>query len=85
MIDLFHKKAPNVYFREEWGMTETTSSFFQTHDKTFSPGSCGYLLPNSEAKIVDLKNGNDLGPNKEGELCIRGPQVRLFQEYYACF
>ena len=75
LIDLFHKKAPNVQFREEWGMTETTTAVLQTHDKTFETGSCGYVLPNSEAKIVDLKTGNALGPNEKGELCFRGPQV----------
>ena len=56
-------------------MTEISSLAFQTQDKTFKHGSCGYLVPNTEAKIVDLKNGNALGPNKKGELCIRGPQV----------
>ena len=77
LIDLFHKKSPKVKFREGWGMTETSPSVCQTQDETFRPGSCGYLLPNTEAKIVDLKDGNALGPNKKGELCIRGPQVYL--------
>ena len=38
--------------------------------------SCGKLIPNTEAKIIDLKTGEALGPNQTGELCIRGPQVR---------
>ena len=39
-------------------------------------GSCGVLLPISEAKIVDLKTGEILPAGKTGELCIRGPHVR---------
>ena len=75
LIHRFHKKAPNVKFREGWGMTETSPTVCLTHDYAFKPGSCGYLLPNTEAKIVDLKSGNALGPNEKGELCVRGPQV----------
>ena len=56
-------------------MTETGPSVCQTHDDTFKPGSCGYLLPNTEAKIMCLEKGVPLGPNKRGELCVRGPQV----------
>jgi len=37
--------------------------------------SCGILLANTEAKIVDTKTGENLGPGQIGELCIRGPQV----------
>ena len=58
-------------------MTETGPSVCQTHDETFKPGSCGYLLPNTEAKIVCLEKGVPLGPNERGELCVRGPQVYL--------
>ena len=78
LIDVFHKKAPNVRFREGWGMTETSPSVCQSQDETFNPGSCGFLLANTEAKIVDLESGIALGPNKTGELCIRGPQVLIF-------
>ena len=74
-MDLFLKKAPNVKLREGYGMTETSPTICRTHDRAFKAGSCGYLLPNTEAKIIDLKSGNALGPNEMGELCIRGPQV----------
>ena len=39
------------------------------------PGSCGKVCINSEAKIVDVESGKELGPNERGELLIRGPQV----------
>ena len=31
--------------------------------------------PNTECKIIDLETGEALGPNQEGEICVRGPQV----------
>jgi len=40
-------------------------------------GSCGYPLPNTMAKVIDMETGEALGPGKEGELCISGPQVMM--------
>ena len=78
LIDLFKKKAPNVNFREGWGMTELSPVATSTRDDVFIPGSCGVLLPNTEAKIVDVKTGENLGSNQQGELCIKGPQVSKY-------
>ena len=75
LIDLFKKKAPTVKFREGWGMTELSPVVTSTRDDIFKPGSCGVLLPNTEAKIIDIESGEALEPNQQGELCIRGPQV----------
>ena len=75
LIDLFKKKAPTVKFREGWGMTELSPVVTSTRDDIFKPGSCGVLLPNTEAKIIDIESGDALGPHQQGELCIRGPQV----------
>lgn len=38
-------------------------------------GSIGLPLPNTEARIVDLRTGQPLPPGQIGELVIRGPQV----------
>ena len=38
-------------------------------------GSIGVPLPNTDAKIVDLINGEDLPVGQIGELALRGPQV----------
>ena len=54
-------------------MTELSPAATTTVDEIFVSGSCGVLLPNTEAKIVDVKSGANLGPNLQGELCIRGP------------
>jgi acyl-CoA synthetase (AMP-forming)/AMP-acid ligase II len=38
-------------------------------------GSAGQLVPNTEAKVVNLATREALGRNQDGELCFRGPQV----------
>ncbi|MGH9838760.1 MAG: AMP-binding protein [Blastocatellia bacterium] len=37
--------------------------------------STGRLLPNVEARIVDIETGGELGVNQQGELCFRGPHL----------
>ena len=45
-------------------------------DGNARPGSIGLPLPDTEAKIVDLKDGeHPLPPGEVGELVLRGPQV----------
>jgi len=63
--------------RQGYGMTETSPV---THSSPGDPahvkaGSIGICAPNTECKIVDLKTGEPLGRNQEGELCVRGPQI----------
>jgi acyl-CoA synthetase (AMP-forming)/AMP-acid ligase II len=63
--------------RQGYGMTETSPV---THSSPADPsqvkfGSVGVPAPNTECKVVDLETGALLGPNKEGEVCVRGPQV----------
>ena len=38
-------------------------------------GTSGQCVSNTECKVVDVLTGEELGPNCEGELLIRGPQV----------
>jgi acyl-CoA synthetase (AMP-forming)/AMP-acid ligase II len=63
--------------RQGYGMTETSPV---THSSPADPalvkfGSVGLPAPNTECKIIDLETGESLGHNKEGEVCVRGPQV----------
>lgn len=63
--------------RQGYGMTETSPV---THSSPADPakvkfGSVGVPAPNTECKIVDLETGAVLGPFKEGEVCVRGPQI----------
>jgi len=67
----------NLHIRQGYGMTETSPV---THSSPADPaqvkhGSVGFAAPNTECKIIDLESGAPLGPNKEGELCVRGPQI----------
>ncbi|MCX6048147.1 MAG: AMP-binding protein [Chloroflexi bacterium] len=60
-----------------YGLTETSPV---THSTPYTPGmpklaGVGPCLPNTEGKIVDVATGVELGPNEQGEVCIRGPQV----------
>jgi len=60
-----------------YGLTETSPVLTaNTADPTtIRHGSCGRLLPNTEAKVVSPETGEDQDPGQEGELCFRGPQV----------
>jgi acyl-CoA synthetase (AMP-forming)/AMP-acid ligase II len=65
--------------RQGYGMTETSPV---THSSPADPdqvkfGSVGVPAPNTECKIVDLESGEALGHNKEGEVCVRGPQIMM--------
>jgi acyl-CoA synthetase (AMP-forming)/AMP-acid ligase II len=59
-----------------YGLTEVSPlSHSSLPSKPDTSGSVGYCLPNTECKIVDYVTGAELGPNQEGEIWIRGPQV----------
>ena len=63
--------------RQGYGMTETSPV---THSSPADAarmklGSVGPAAPNTECKLVDPATGEELGPNQEGEVCVRGPQV----------
>jgi acyl-CoA synthetase (AMP-forming)/AMP-acid ligase II len=60
-----------------YGMTEVSplSHASLADTRTHKPGSVGYCLSNTECKIVDYTTGAELGPDQEGEIWVRGPQV----------
>src|SRR6266496_438639 len=64
-------------FIQGYGLTEASPV---THANSDEPGKCkpgtvGELLPNTECRIVDAGTGTEVGPDEDGELLIRGPQV----------
>lgn len=37
----------------------------------------GVLIPNTEAKIINLSTNEIMGSHQSGELLVRGPQVKI--------
>lgn len=71
------KCAADIAIRQGYGMTEASPVTLLTPCKgdTNKTGSCGQLVPNTEARIVSTNDGSTLGANTNGELQFRGPQV----------
>ncbi|XP_050444504.1 uncharacterized protein LOC126848040 [Adelges cooleyi] len=78
LIDNFVQKAQkDIIIRQGYGMTESSPVSLYTRirlpeNKT---GSTGQLIRGTQARVVSLTDGNDLGPHRSGELLIKGPQV----------
>jgi acyl-CoA synthetase (AMP-forming)/AMP-acid ligase II len=59
-----------------YGLTETSPVTHVVPSPEHNrPGSIGPLVPNTEARVVDWGTGENLAPNVDGEIWIRGPQV----------
>jgi acyl-CoA synthetase (AMP-forming)/AMP-acid ligase II len=60
-----------------YGLTETSPVTHGTRagGDRISVESIGPPVPNTEAKVVHVVSQAELGPNEEGEICVRGPQV----------
>ncbi|KAK4938749.1 hypothetical protein LTR10_020852 [Elasticomyces elasticus] len=72
---------PNgVMLRVNWGMTETTTGAAQpAPTEVDTEGSSGRLLPNLQSVILGA-DGEKLGVNESGELCVKGPNI--IREYF---
>lgn len=62
---------------EAYGLTECTmGATANPPDRSkIRVGSVGVPVFDTECKVVDIETGEDLPPNHEGEICIKGPQV----------
>jgi acyl-CoA synthetase (AMP-forming)/AMP-acid ligase II len=58
-----------------YGMTELSPVSHATPSGMFKPGSVGVTVPLTEVRIVDPAQESPLGPDLDGEVWIRGPQV----------
>ena len=56
-----------------YGMTETSPVTHCT--RAINAPGIGPAVPNTESKVVAIGTGAELGPNEEGEICVRGLQV----------
>ncbi|MBP6215933.1 MAG: long-chain fatty acid--CoA ligase [Luteimonas sp.] len=69
------KQATGVTLVEAYGLTETSpAACINPMDLADYNGSIGLPIPSTEACVKD-EDGNQLGVEEVGELCIRGPQV----------
>jgi long-chain acyl-CoA synthetase len=81
VVDEFEASS-GLYIHNWYGLTETTSPAIITPVGKKSPVdlesgalSIGVPVPNSRAKVVDMKTGEVLPPGEVGELIIKGPMV----------
>ena len=59
-----------------YGMTELTAGVaIWEVDTPVTPGAAGKLLPNVQARVVDVATGADLGAGETGELWLRSPSI----------
>lgn len=66
-------KAFGLPFHDNWWQTETGGILIANYPSMdIKPGSMGKPFPGTKAAIVD-DNGNELGPNEEGNLAIKSP------------
>lgn len=69
-----YRERFNVTLKEGYGLTETSPVANWLRPREEKRKSVGKPLPRVEEKIVG-PNGERLGPNEDGEICIKGPNV----------
>lgn len=73
------KFGDHILIRQGYGMTES-SPVTIIMPKSTPPSkhnTIGVLIPKTQAIVLDLVTGEPLGPNKPGELYVRGPQIMM--------
>jgi len=71
------KNRLSLNIKQGWGMSELSPLGTLGHDTNLKSGSIGPLVPSTYGKIIDDVTGESLGPDQDGELCIKGPQVMM--------
>jgi acyl-CoA synthetase (AMP-forming)/AMP-acid ligase II len=61
--------------RQGYGMTECTCTISAPLIRPSTPGTAGWLVPGTEARLIDPDTGADAERGEPGELWVRGPQV----------
>jgi long-chain acyl-CoA synthetase len=74
-LEQVRKTFPNATLYSMYGQTECIRTCYLPPEQLdVRPGSVGVPIPGSETWIED-DEGNRLGPDVVGELCVRGPHV----------
>ncbi|CAD5221491.1 unnamed protein product [Bursaphelenchus okinawaensis] len=81
LSDELMKRLPNIRgVYQGYGMTEITMAS-HLMDPLLAKGqkmtSIGALISNNEAIVVDPKTNKKLGPNQQGEICVKSPTIML--------
>jgi acyl-CoA synthetase (AMP-forming)/AMP-acid ligase II len=71
------KRLVTCKVKQAWGMSELSPIGTISPSTKIKGGSVGPLVSNTFGKIIDPDSGESLGPNQEGELIIKGPQVMM--------
>ncbi|KAJ0173594.1 hypothetical protein K1T71_010743 [Dendrolimus kikuchii] len=76
-IALALKRMPNcIGIFQAYGMTETSLAATKDSEEENvprRPGAGGYPISGVKIKVVDIETRKKLGPNEQGEICIKGP------------
>ena len=62
-----------VFLIQAYGQSEATLAVLYGQAGTAKPGSVGEIIKGMSVKVIDEQTGASLGPNKVGELCLKGP------------
>jgi len=73
------QRFAGVKFVQAYGITESSSvcCIVPTNAVKDKPNSVGPPCVNTQMKVIDLKTSKPLGPNVEGEICVKGPTVMM--------
>jgi len=85
IVSVWHWK---IMHASNWsGMTETSPDTLILNPKFGhkKAGSCGNVVPDTFIKIIDTDTGEALGSHRNGELCVKGPQVTISVNYILQF
>lgn len=75
--DFLHSHGAQTNLTQGFGMTEAVAAITFDLKNATRPGSVGIPWPGTYVKIIDIKTGEEVGPNEDGEICICGPTVML--------
>lgn len=71
-----------IHIKQAYGMTETTLTITTFLPNEYKEGSVGTLVPGMVCKIRDPEMGKSLGPNKIGEICVKG-NLYILRKYFS--
>ena len=77
LLDLTKERLGIKVVRQGYGMAELSSISHCCPKDIFNPNSVGTPVLNTRSKVVDPSTGEILGPNREGEVVVKGPQVLM--------